>query len=289
MRSGGYKSIQGFIQFTDRFSSEDACRRFLFARRWPNGYACPRCGSVRYAYIETRDLYQCRDCRYQVSVTSGTIMEKTRTPLRAWFWMMFLMANQKTRVSILGASRMIGISYKRASLMAQKIRQAMASRDTRYKLNGVVEMDDSYFGGKGKPGKRGRGAAGKTPVLVCVSVEDGKPGYASMKALSGVTVAEIKDAAIQMLDPGATVVTDGFLTYTLSLASYKHRVKVIGDPKTAARKLPWVHILIADAKAMIRGVHHGVHAVHLQEHLSEFCWRFSRRGHADELFDRLLY
>jgi transposase-like protein len=289
MRNGGYQSIQGFIEFTDRFSSEDACRRFLFSRRWPDGYACPRCGSVRYTIVLTRELYQCRDCRYQVSLTAGTIMEKTRTPLRAWLWMMFLMANQKTGVSVLGAARMIGISYKRASLMAHKIRIAMASRDSNYRLAGVVEMDDSYFGGKGKPGKRGRGAAGKTPVLVCVSVEDGKPGYASMKALSGVTVSEIKDAAIELLDPKATVVTDGFLTYTLSLTSYKHKVKVIGDPKLVARKLPWVHILIANAKAMIRGVHHGVPPAHLQEHLSEFCWRFSRRGHSDELFDRLLY
>ncbi len=121
-----------------------------------------------------------------------------------------------------------------------------------------------------------------------MSVEDGKQGYASMKALSGVTVTDIKDAATEMVDPGATVVTDGFLAYTLSLASYEHKVKVTGDTKTAARKLPWVHILIANAKAMISDVHHGVSKAHLQEHLSEFCWRFSRRGHTDELFDRLL-
>ena len=289
MRSGGYETISGFLQFTDRFPTEEACHEFLFARRWPSGYACPRCGSVAHSFIRTRQLYQCKDCRYQMSVTAGTVMEKTRTSLRAWFWMMFLMANQKTGVSVNGAAWMIGISYKRAWFIAHKIRAAMADRDQNYRLAGVVEMDDSYFGGKNKPGKRGRGAAGKTPVLVCVSVEDGKPGYASMKALRGVNAGEVKDAAEELLEPGAVVVTDGLPVYTLGLASFDHRAKVISDPKTAVKKLPWVHILISNAKGMLRGVHHGVSQKHLQGYLSEFCWRFSRRGFEDELFDRLLY
>ncbi len=96
-------------------------------------------------------------------------MEKTRTPLKAWFRMMFLMANMKTGVSVLGASRLIGISYKRAWFMAQKIHSAMIERDDEYLLEGVVELDESYFGGK-HPGKRGRGAAGKVPVLVGVTI-----------------------------------------------------------------------------------------------------------------------
>lgn len=288
MRPGGYQQIEGFIQFTDRFTDEEACRKYLFSRRWPNGYACPRCGGGIYSFVSTRGLYQCRYCRYQVSVTAGTVMEKTRTPLRVWFWMMFLIANQKTGVSILGASRMLGISYKRAWLIAHRIRSAMEDRDKNYKLSGVVELDDAYFGAKGKPGKRGRGASGKTPVLVAVSVDGDRPGYASMRVMPNLSAPEIRKANEEMIEEGSTVITDGFLAYSLALTSFDHRVKVIHDPKTASKKLPWVHILIANVKGALRGVQHGVSPPRLQDYLSESCWRFSRRSKGGELFDRLL-
>ncbi|MBU1672186.1 MAG: IS1595 family transposase [Actinobacteria bacterium] len=288
MRPGGYEQVRGFLQFTDRFPDEESCQEYLFRRRWPDGYACPRCGGMIYSHISTRNLYQCRYCRYQVSLTAGTAMEKTRTPLRIWFWMMFLIAHQKTGVSILGASRMLDISYKRAWLIARRIRGAMALRDSNYRLSGVVELDDTYFGGKNKPGKRGRGASGKTPVLVAVSVKGDKPGYASMRVLPNLTVPQIQKAVEDMVEPGSTILTDGLLAYTLALTGYEHRVKVISDPKTASKKLPWVHILIANVKGAIRGVHHGVSPPRLQDYLSEACWRFSRRWKDGELFDRLL-
>ena len=85
MRDSGYVQIRGFLQFTEAFPTEEACRSYLFSRRWPNGFACPRCGGREYYHISTRDLYECRYCRYQASLTAGTIMEKTRTPLMAWF------------------------------------------------------------------------------------------------------------------------------------------------------------------------------------------------------------
>lgn len=288
MRDGGYERIRGFLDFTEAFPTEEACRSHLFSRRWPNGFACPRCGGVEYYRISKRDLYECRYCRYQASLTAGTIMEKTQTPIRAWFWLIFLMANMKTGVSILGVARLIGISYKRAWLISHKIRAAMRERDARYKLTGLIELDDSYFGSS-KSGKRGRGAGGKTPVLVGVSVGEKGPIHASMRVLDRVDAIQIKTAAGETVVKGSRVSTDGLGSYRSGLSGFEHDRTVLGSGPAASEKLPWVHVVIANAKGMLRGVHHGVSPKHLQPYLSEFCWRFSRRHFEGELFDRLLY
>ena len=288
MRDGGYERFTNLIEFVDRFQTEEDCRNYLFYRRWPNGFACPRCGDRGYYYISTRNLYECRSCHYQTSLTAGTIMENTQTPLRAWFFMIFLMANQKVGVSILGTARLIGISYKRAWLISHKIRCAMAERDSLYKLSGFIELDESYFGAK-KSGKRGRGAAGKRPVMVGVNFCEYGPGYAFMEVIENVDTETIKKTAQDNIDTGSGVKTDGLPAYHAGLSGYRHEKIVIKDPKAASKELPWVHILIANVKNMIRGTHHGVSPKHLQPYLSEFCWRFSRRQFSGELFDRLLY
>lgn len=288
MRDGGYEKMRGFLEFADAFPTEEACRSHLLARRWPNGFACPRCGGVEYYHIATRDLYECRYCSHQASLTAGTIMEKTQTPLRAWFWLIFLMANMRTGVSILGAARLIGISYKRAWLISHKIRSAMERRDERYRLTGLIELDDSYFGSS-KSGKRGRGADGKTPVLIGVSVGEKGPVHAYIRVLDSVNANEIKDSVGIAIDPGSRVRTDGLGSYRIALSGFDHDRTVLGSGPAASEKLPWVHIVIANVKGMLRGVHHGVSPGHLQAYLSEFCWRFSRRHFDGELFDRLLW
>jgi hypothetical protein len=212
-------------------------------------------------------------------------MQGTRTPLRAWFALIFLMARAKTGLSILGFSRDFGISYKRAWLMAQKIRSAMAARDSRYRLAGLTELDESYFGTT-REGKRGRGAEGRRPVLVAVALKGKGAAHARMLLLGGVSSPEIELAAGQILGEGSLVRTDGFRSYPPALSAYEHEGLLLGSPRAASKKLPWVHILVANAKGILRGVHHGVR--YLQAYLSEFCWRFSRRYFEPELACRLL-
>jgi len=291
MRAGGYERIGSLFNLMDRFPTEEACRTHLFSRRWPNGFACPRCGGVEYYRISTRDLYECAYCHYQVSVTAGTVMEGTRTPLRAWFALIFLMANQRTGVSVLSASRILGISYKRACLMARKIRKAMDERDSLYSLSGVVEMDESYFGSRTRGGKHGRGAPDKRPVLISVAVGlDGKaPQHAHMRVMEAVSAQDIRSAIGGCIAKGTHVITDGWRSYPPALADFEHEQRKLGSGQAAGEKLPWVHILASNVKAMIRGVHHGVSPQRLQGYLSEFCWRFSRRMFTGELFDRLLW
>jgi len=104
------------LEFQERFTTEEACAEHLFRLRWPNGFICPRCGSTRYFVHSRRGLWECLNpnCRYQASLTAGTILHRTRTPLRKWFWAMFLMVRQKNGISAMGLKRLLSVSYQTA-------------------------------------------------------------------------------------------------------------------------------------------------------------------------------
>lgn len=277
------------IKFQRKFATEKACQRHLFHLRWPDGYQCPRCGHNKASFHHTRHLYQCKSCKYQVSFTAGTIFHKTRTPLKKWFWMIFLMGRQKSGISMLSLQRMLEIkTYKTVWTMGHKIRKAMAKRDVYYKLAGLIEIDDTYFGSP-KPGKRGRGAEGKAKVVVAVETKGDKPGFATMQQIENLSGDCIYQALNDRLDKDVVSRTDGWRAYgAMSSGRRKHRPVVVGSGENAIKLLPWVHTLIANVKGNIRGVYHGVSPKHLSRYLSEFCYRFNRRFWESQIFDRIL-
>lgn len=277
------------IEFQQKFVTEEACQQHLYRIRWPNGYRCPRCGYDQASFHSTRHLYQCKACKYQTSLTAGTIFHKTRTPLKKWFWMIFLIGRQKSGVSMLSLQRMLEIgSYKTVWAMGHKIRKAMAERDAQYKLAGLIEVDDSYFGSS-KPGKRGRGASGKGKVVFAVEVKDDKPGFATIKQVENLGADQISQAIKDHLEEDAEIRTDGWRSYgSLNSGKMQHYPVVIGSGKNAIKVLPWVHTLIANVKGTIRGVYRGVSTRHLSRYLGEFCYRFNRRFWESQIFDRLL-
>jgi hypothetical protein len=186
------------LEFQKRFATEEACLQYLLQKRWPDGFVCPRCECGEAYWLKKRRLMQCKVCRYQASVTAGTIFHKTRVPLRSWFWMIFLMSRQKTGCSMLGIQKLVGIgSYRTAWMMGHKIRQAMSCRNDCYQLQSLVQLDDSYFGGKHRGGKRGRGTPGKTPVVVCVEMTQGKPGFVSMDVVETMEKSECSEGSTQ--------------------------------------------------------------------------------------------
>lgn len=129
------------LEFHKKFRSEKACLKHLFQLRWPQGFRCPRCQHDRAYFHSTRHLYECQACSYQASLTAGTIFHKTRTPLRKWFWMIFLMGRQKSGASMLSLQRLLKIrAYKTVWIMGHKIRKAMADRDAAYQLAGLLEL-----------------------------------------------------------------------------------------------------------------------------------------------------
>jgi len=277
------------IEFQRKFATEKACQEHLFRLRWPEGYHCPRCHHHQAYFHRSRHLYQCKACGYQVSLTAGTIFHKTRTPLRKWFWMIFLMGRQKSGISMLSLQRMLEIgSYKTIWVMGHKIRKAMADREAYYKLAGLIEMDDSYFGAS-KPGTRGRGAAGKAKVVVAVETQGDKPGFAKMHQVHTVSAPQIHEVAQEVLGEKVVVRTDGWRAYrVLNKDQSTHEPEVVGFGTNAVKVLPWVHTLIANIKGNIRGVYHGVSSKHLNRYLAEFCYRFNRRFWESQMFDRIL-
>lgn len=282
-----YQTID-LLEFSKKFSSEEQCWQHLFNLRWPEHFICPVCGCTEYSYHSTRKLCQCKACKHQTSVTAGTIFHKTRTPLVKWFWAIFLMTRQKGGISARALRKLLDIkSYQTIWTMCHKIRKAMQDRDANYQLGGLIEMDESYFGGK-KSGKRGRGAEGKSIVSVCVENKDGKSGYATMKVISKATSEELLSVADEKIKQDSTIRTDKFSSYKqFEKSNFKHE-PVKGSGKDAPKNLPWVHTLIGNVKATIRGIFHGVSGKHLQRFLSEFCYRFNRRFKEGELLDRLL-
>ena len=284
-----YQEIN-FLTFQKKFSSEKKCEQFLFKHRWPNGFECPRCDGKKYSHISTRHLYQCTQCRYQVSLKVGTIFEKSRTQLHKWFWMIFLLSQSKNSYSSLALTRLLSISYWTALSMSHKIRTAMACRDAKYQLSGFVELDDAYLGGQRSLGKRGRGAENKTTVIVGVQLTEAEtPQYTSMIAVEDLSEQSLKTATKEQIKKKTKIKTDDYSSFkVLKKYSYDHWPVKIGDSRNASKLLHWVHIMISNAKAVYRGTHHGVSDRHLQKYLSEFCYRFNRRFNPDQLFDRLL-
>ena len=281
----------GLIEFQRRFPTEEACEEHLFKVRWPEGFICPNCQSMRFYKVQTRGLYQCTSCRRQTSVTAGTVIHKSKMPLQIWFWAIYLCVTDKRGRSALSLSRHVGVSYPTAWLMLHKIRPAMAARDASYKLSGLVEIDDAYFGGQTQrePGSgkgHGRGTD-KAKVVVAVSMANGKPAYVRMKVIDQMSTRELTGFATECVKPGAEIVTDGLAAYTkLSELGYNHSPKVF--KKEGPEFLKWVHTIISNAKAYIDGTYHGLDKVHLQSYLDEFCYRFNRRNRSKELFSRLL-
>ena len=135
------------VEFQERFASGAACLEYLAASRWPEGFVCPGCGGRRAWVLERRHLWECVRCGVQTSVTAGTVMHGTRTPLRLWFWAAYLLATDHPGISAKQLQRQLGLSrYETAWLILQKLRRGMVAPE-REPLKDEVEVDEFYLGG----------------------------------------------------------------------------------------------------------------------------------------------
>jgi transposase-like protein len=269
------------LTFQKKFNSNDKCRRYLFKQIFPEGYVCPSCGYKRYFEIKKRHQYECRACGYQTSVIANTIMRKSRTSLVKWFWAIYLCSTDKGGISALRLKKHIKVTYKTAWLMLHKIREAMKRKDEGYKLEGLVEIDEAFFGGKDEESKKGRGTK-KTKVLVQLSTnEGGSPKFARLNIMDDLKGNTIMKKIKRNVAKDAVVITDGYSAYDpLSENNVTH--------ETANYIMKWLHIVISNAKTYIKGTYHGACGGHLQRYLDEFCYRFNRRFWEGQLFNRLL-
>ena len=279
-------------EFQAAFGTEAQCWTVVEKLRWPSGFVCPLCGGQEGKWLSTRPKIQCRACRHQVSLTAGTIFHATKLPLTSWFLAMWLIATAKNGISSVELGRRLGIKQTNAWSLKQKIMAVMAEREGNKRLDGRVEMDDAYLGGQ-RPGKRGRGAAGKQPFVAAVSTNDERrPRKIKLLPVKGFRKKEINKLLAQHLASTSRLVTDGLRCWTaIDEAGLEHRAIVTGGGKQAARWSPfkWVNTTLGNIKAAITGTYRQITPAHAGRYLASFAWRYNRRFELASLIPRLVH
>lgn len=270
--------------FHQQFRNDGDCLEYIFKQRFPEGPTCEKCGKKNQFYaVVNRRSYACV-CGHQIYPTAGTIFHKSPTSLKSWFFAMFLMTASKNGVSAKELERQIGVTYKCAWRMAHQIRQLMEGGCD--PLKGVVEADETYIGGK-RPGKRGRGAAGKTPVIGVLE----RGGDVVAKAASNVRRTTVVPHIMENVEPGTTIVTDELHSYkNLPEMGYPHE-SVNHGKKEYVRALAHTNSIEgfwSQLKRSIDGTFHHVSGKHLQRYVNEFSYRYNRRKSETPMFCHLV-
>lgn len=283
------------FDFQSRFSDEKSCEDYLIKMRWLTEPKCPnQCDSkIDKVKKNSSYIYECRMCKKQTSPTAGTIFHKSRIPLLKWFWAIFLMATSKKGISMLYLQKQLGIkSYRTAWLMGHKIRYAMLSRDALYTLNGTVQADEIFIGGKQAKRRRQTEGTNKTPFLIGVEENEyQKPRFVTFEELKEVYDQNILNAVKKNITKGSAIKSDGAIAYTKTKKmGYKHSAVVYSkDPTAATEHLKWVNILTSNLKRFLLSTYQGVPPKYRNAYLAEFAYRFNRRYWPHQAFDRLLF
>lgn len=280
-------------EFDRFFPDERACEQFLARVRWPNGFVCPTCGNVGEPWQSARGSL-CRKCRRRAYVTAGTIFEGTRKPLKLWFIAAWEITAHKYGANALTIQRMLGLkSYQTAWTWLHKFRRAMV-RPGRDRVNGIVEVDETYVGAP-EEGGGGRHAETKATVVIAVEIldEDRRYGRIRMRRVPDVSRLALEGFVSDAVEPGSSVITDGWKGYNgLGGLGYDH--VVINQSESSAPPhvlLPGVHRVSSLLKRWLLGTYQGaVSNEHLNYYLDEFTFRFNRRRSRSRglLFYRLL-
>jgi len=280
-------------EFLKQYGTEEQCRRAVYDWRWPQGFRCPECGHSSHCGIAGRGLYQCHRCHRRTSLISGTLFEYTKLPLTTWFLGMYFLTQPKNGTSVLELRREPGISYNAAWRLKHKLLQAMKERDDSQPLSGNVQLDDAYLGGERRGGKRGRGAAGKTPFVAAVQTnDDGHPIAMRLTKVKGFRKRDIAAWAQRHLHAATLVVSDGLNCFAgVTTAGCEHEAIVTGGgPASVANEaFTWVNTMIGNVKNSIQGTYHGISGQHSPRYLAEFCYRFNRRFELSAMIPRLGY
>jgi transposase-like protein len=294
---------RSLTEFQEAFPDEAGCAAFLFERRWQGGFVCPRCGGERVAALKSRaHTYECLDCGRQTSITAGSVMHRSKLPLTVWFWAAHLMSTHSNGMSARQLADQLGLTYKTAWLLTQKLRRSMVDPD-RELLEGVVEVDQAEIPFRAGDTVFDPGNSGKILIAGAVEVLDRGTGQAKprrkkakyLDTLSGrIRLAMIADNSAASIEAfvrtnvkrGTTLLTDGHASYP-GLTDYRHDPRVVG--KMAAQVvLPWVHRVFSLVKRWGLGTYHGLRRKHVDTYLNEFVFRYNRRFYRHASFETIL-
>ncbi len=288
---------QSLPEFMRRFGTDAQCARALRRWRYPDGFRCPACGHGESWFLAERRLDECTRCARQTSLTAGTVMHGSRTPLTKWFLAMYLFVSSKQGIAGWDLARQVGISYPCAWLWLHKLRSALGRRTTEL-LRGAVEVDETYEVGV-RPGSGGGrpSVSDKASLIVgAIEVPAGRKGFGRLRlaSLGAATGEQIGAFLAEHVAPGSTLLTDGFQSYKTEQigASYDHvPIAVARSGRRAHECLPGIHRVFSLLDRVLKGTHQGaVRRKHLGAYLEEFAFRFNRRNAKSRalLFQRVL-
>ena len=305
-------------EFQRVFPDDSACSKYLESMRWPDGFTCPKCSVQGKPYrfaTRTSVVLRCRDCKKNTSLTAGTVMQSTHTPMSTWFWGAYLATTQTPGQSALQFQRQLGLTrYETAFQILHKLRAGMV-RPERDGIGGehAVEVDECFVGGRTRG--EGRGVHHKATVVGAVEVrlrkdaeeraskyrqthDGGVParqlvyaGRLRLRVIEGRATESLTNFVTDSVTKGSLVRTDGWKGYeTLSGLGYSHEPLILsGDPDKAEGHLPMIHLVFSNLKTWILGTHHGAIAQHhLQAYLNEYVFRFNRRFYPMTAFNSVL-
>jgi hypothetical protein len=278
------KKFFSIFEFNKHYRTEDDCLQAIEKMRWPNGFICPKCQHDDGYRLSRMRIIECAVCKHQTSITAGTIFHKTRIPLLKWFWMMFLVIQDKGGSSALRLSKQLDMHFRTVWNILHKLREAMSTRDNDViKLSTLIQLDEAYFGGP----KR------KTQVLVMIEEEKGRAGNLVMKKIFGQKVPSepgIRKEIEAHVDNETQqhFVSDCAWAHTAP-RKMGHTVQFHkSTPESAITDLGWLHLAVSLAKRFILGTYHGVSKKYLQRYLDEFCYRFNRRFKENSIHQSLI-
>lgn len=290
------------ISFTKQFPNEESCRQHLKEQREKQGIVCSKCGCVHHYWKKNRNEWQCKKCGHRTTLTSGTVMHGTKLPIMYWYIAMHLLTSTKKSFSALEMQRQLGHNrYQPIWELMHKLRNVMGQRDAEYQLCGSIELDEGFFSiqrdetEKDKPLKAGRGSQKKAKVLVMAEstpVEGSKKnikkqvGHIKMIVIPNLKAPTIDVEVSDNIKKESSLMTD-------ASTSYVHFKNLVGEhtsqvipPKEVGKVLPWVHVVISNAKRLLLDIYHDVKSEFLQSYLNEFCYKFNRRNM--DCFERLM-
>lgn len=264
------------LEFDRRFRHEQACLDYLFQLRWPEGFICPDCGHHAY-WKSSRDLYLCRNCQKQISVTAGTIFHGAKKPLTVWFKALWWFSTRKSGVNAAALQQLLGLgSYRTAWCWLQKFRTCTVFPD-RQPLSGEIEADEFYLGGE-RSGKRGRGADHKCKVAVAVERKGRKLGRLRLQVIDDCSSAQLLPFVKSNIIAGSQIATDGWKGYSGLEKDFVHHRVLSSQSQSKESVLPGVHLVVSLVKRVLLGTFQGrFNPEYLQRYLDEYVFRFNRR------------
>jgi len=272
--------------FNSKYNSEDVCLDRIFQLCYGNLKKCPKCKKETNFYKRTdKKAYSCQWCGHLLSPLAGTIFHKSETPLKNWFYIIYLFSVSKNGVSGKEIERQLGCTYKTAWRMAKQIRQVFL--ENKEVLKGIVELDETYVGGKGGNNKRGRGSENKTPVFGMVERKGNIKATVTVDTKRKTVMPIIRKHVVI----GTEVMTDEYLPYrSLPGEGYNHQTVSHGAREYVRGN---IHVNTLEGfwsqlKRSINGTYHAVSPKYLQSYVNEFSFRYNYRFSSEILFDLIL-